>query len=150
MMSSPRAGTPSGQALPAELHLAAGMVGFPQAREFSCQPLGEGLEPFYLLRATDAAGIEFVVVEPGLLYTDYEVEVGAEVGERLGIPSPSEAVVLALVTVREPPTVNLLGPLVCHRRTGEAAQVVQARPYGAAVALPANPPQPLSQAGSPG
>jgi flagellar assembly factor FliW len=43
----------------------------------------------------------------------------------LGLESADDAMVMTIITVGQPPTANLLGPVVVNRRTRVAAQVVQ-------------------------
>jgi flagellar assembly factor FliW len=99
--------------------------------------MAEELAPFCRLRAVAPAGVEFIVVPPGLLFPDYTVEVDEETVERLELRA-DEVAVLSIVTLSDAtaPTANLLGPIVINRRTGAAAQVVlQGSGYEVAVPL---------------
>jgi flagellar assembly factor FliW len=113
--------------LPLVLRLEHGLPGFPEARAFVLEPLGPALAPFARLRCLDQPGLGFTVVPPGLFFPDYRVEVDQDWASRLGLRAPEDAEVLVLVTLRpgQAPTANLLGPLVVHRRSGQAGQVVQ-------------------------
>lgn len=121
---------------------AAGLPGFPAARRFRLEGLGQDMRPFARLRSVDEPSIAFVVVDPGLLYRDYGAEIDGERRAALGISGPEDMATLVMITVPRPPlppTANLLGPLVVNRRTGAAAQVVQHRSgYGVAEPLPAD------------
>ena len=69
----------------------------------------------------------FVVVPPWVFYPDYEFELDSGTAERLNLQQAEDAVVFAVVTLREQAeesTMNLLGPIVVNRFTHEAAQVV--------------------------
>lgn len=129
------------------LHFAAGLPGFPACRVFEVVALPEELQPFALLRSMDSPGVEFVVVPPGCLFSDYDIEVDEDASSRLGLGTAADGVVLVIVALGATVTVNLLGPLVVHRDTGSAAQVVQRRPYGASVPVPVAPPAPVSAEG---
>jgi flagellar assembly factor FliW len=62
-----------------------------------------------------------------VFYPDYEFELDNGTAERLSLQSSEDAVVFAVVTLRDRPedsTLNLLGPIVVNRFTHEAAQVV--------------------------
>lgn len=110
-----------------ELRFDAGLPGFPQARRFVLVRLGDADSPFSVLRSLDDAGLEFVVVPPGLFFPDYEPEIDDEVVNRLELRSPDDALLLVVVTVADQPadsTANLLGPLVVNRQTRAAAQAV--------------------------
>ncbi len=122
------------------IEFEAGLPGFPSARRFRLEDLGEALRPFRRLRSLGEPDISFTVVEPGLLFPDYSVEIDDEHQASLGITSADDVVTLVLITVPRPPlpaTANLLGPIVINRRTGAAAQVVQHRSvYKVAQPLP--------------
>ncbi|MGH9017301.1 MAG: flagellar assembly protein FliW [Acidimicrobiales bacterium] len=107
------------------LDFGAGIPGFPASRHFRVESLSPELEPFCVMRSEEEPGISFVLVEPGPLFPDYTIEIDEQHVERLGLQSADDALVLLIVTVGQPPTANLLGPLVVHRRTHAAAQVVQ-------------------------
>ncbi|MDA8058534.1 MAG: flagellar assembly protein FliW [Actinomycetota bacterium] len=112
---------------PVEVTFATGLPGFDDLHHFVVEPLGPELAPFCRLRCLDRAGVEFIVVPPGLLFPDYSVEVDDDHVARLELTA-DDAVVLTIVTLADEgrvPTANLLGPLVINRRTRAAAQVVQ-------------------------
>ena len=71
--------------------------------------------------------VGFVVVPPWVFYPDYEFELDTGTAERLSLEQAEDAVVFAVVTLRDDPaesTLNLLGPIVVNRFSHEAAQVV--------------------------
>ncbi|HUZ10077.1 MAG TPA: flagellar assembly protein FliW [Acidimicrobiales bacterium] len=106
---------------------ASGLPGFEDLRRFVIEPLGPHLAPFCRLRSLDRPGVEFIVVPPGLLFPDYEVEIDEDAAARLDLAA-DDAVVLTVVTLAQggrTPTANLLGPIVVNRRTRAAAQLVQ-------------------------
>ncbi len=122
------------------IEFEAGLPGFPSARRFRLEGLGEDLRPFRRLRSLGEPEVSFTVVEPGLLFPDYSIEIDDEHQASLGISSVADVITLVLITVPRPPlppTANLLGPIVINRRTGAAAQVVQHRSsYKVAEPLP--------------
>ncbi len=124
---------------PVEIAFPTGLPGFPAATRFVLETMGPTLDPFCRMRCAEPADLCFTVVPPGLLFEDYTVTIDEESAERLGLRSPDDAVVLAIVTLAvapDPPKVNLLGPLVINRSTRSAAQVVQhGSTYGVAVPL---------------
>jgi flagellar assembly factor FliW len=124
-----------------EVTFAAGLPGFDRLRSFVIEPMPGDLAPFCRMRATEPVGVEFIVVPPGLLFPDYEVEVDDETVERLELQG-ADAAVLTIVTISDQgstPTANLLGPIVVNRRNGAAAQVVL-HGSGYDVATPLVPP----------
>src|SRR3954452_1484968 len=110
-----------------EINFPAGMPGFPNAHRFELAPWGPAGSPFMLLSSADDSDVGFVVVPPWVFYPDYEFDLDDATAERLGLAEADDAIVLAVVTLRDRPedaTLNLLGPLVVNRHTHEAAQVV--------------------------
>ena len=64
---------------------------------------------------------------PWVFYPEYDFELDTGTAERLALTAAEDAVVFAVVTLRERPedsTLNLLGPIVVNRHSHEAAQVV--------------------------
>ena len=112
------------------LDFPGGLPGFPGSRQFRLEALAPELEPFCRMRSVGAPDLCFTLVPPGMLVPDYSVEIDEDHVASLGLQSADDAVVLAIVTLPpppQPPTVNLLGPIVVNRTTGVAAQVVQHR-----------------------
>jgi flagellar assembly factor FliW len=110
-----------------EINFPAGLPGFPQAHRFELAPWGPAGSPFMMLSSVDDPEVGFVVVPPWVFYPDYEFELDNGTAERLSLQSSEDAVVFAVVTLRDRPedsTLNLLGPIVVNRFTHEAAQVV--------------------------
>lgn len=123
-----------------EVIFVAGLPGFPAARRFRIENLGPDLAPFGRIRSLDEPNIAFLVVAPGLLFPDYSVEIDEERAAQLDVESSEDVVILVIVTTRpapQPPTANLLGPIVINRVNRAAAQVVQHRSaYGVAEPIP--------------
>jgi len=110
-----------------EIRFAAGLPGFPHVRGFQMKPWGPPGSPYLLLTSIDDFTVSFVVVPPWVFYPDYEFDLDDATAERLGLSDAEQAIVLAVVTLRDRPeeaTLNLLGPIVVNRHTHEAAQVV--------------------------
>ena len=110
-----------------EISFPAGLPGFPNAHRFELAPWGPAGSPFLILTSSDDPDVGFVVVPPWVFYPDYEFELDAGTAERLSLAKAEDAVVFAVVTLRdraEDSTLNLLGPIVVNRFSHEAAQVV--------------------------
>ena len=110
-----------------EITFAAGLPGFPHVHVFQLKPWGPPGSPYLLLTSVDDSDVGFVVVPPWVFYPDYEFDLDDSTAERLGLLEADDAIVLAVVTLRDLPdeaTLNLLGPIVVNRHTYEAAQVV--------------------------
>lgn len=109
--------------------LPQGLIGFPAHTTFELLADPEQF-PFRWLLLRGPETIQFVVIEPGGVIPDYELELFDEDAAFLGITGPQDALILNIVTVgRTLPataTVNLVSPVVVNRRTGLAKQVVLA------------------------
>ena len=109
------------------LHFAAGIPGFPDARQFALVWWGDDDGPFSILTSLDQSGLEFLVVPPHTFFPDYAPEVDDDTAERLGLDTAEDAILMVIVTVGEEPgdaTANLLAPIVVNRHNREAAQIV--------------------------
>lgn len=115
------------EAPPQIIRLPQGLVGFPDHTGFELLYNQEQL-PFRWLRLLGAEPVDFVVIEPGGIIPDYELELFDEDAAFLGITDAADALVLNIVAVSRslPPTatINLVGPVIINRRTGIAKQVV--------------------------
>jgi flagellar assembly factor FliW len=107
------------------LDFGGGIPGFPASPKFKMERLAPELGPFCAMRSVNETDIRFVLVPPGALFPDYTIEIDEQHVARLGLESADDAMVLAIVTLGDPPSANLLGPVVVNRRTRVAAQVVQ-------------------------
>jgi flagellar assembly factor FliW len=120
--------TPSDAPGPA-YRLPQGLIGFPEHTTFELHADPDQL-PFRWLFLHGPETIQFVVIEPGGVIPDYELELFDEDAASLGITGSADALILNIVTVsRTLPataTVNLVSPVVVNRRTGLAKQVVLA------------------------
>ncbi|HZR14038.1 MAG TPA: flagellar assembly protein FliW [Acidimicrobiia bacterium] len=110
-----------------QLHFAAGIPAFPDARRFELRSWGDPDGPFSVMQSLDDADLAFVVTHPGWFFPDFQIDIDDDTADRLGLREPTDALVLVIVTVREraqDATANLLGPIVVNRHTNEAMQVV--------------------------
>ncbi len=111
----------------ATLEVPTGLVGVPEAQQFSLTRWGGEDSPYALLRALDAEDLAFVVVPPSVFFPDYAPVVDDDLVAHLELTDADDAVVLVIVTVGDPverSTANLLGPIVVNRHTHRAAQAV--------------------------
>lgn len=111
------------------LSLPEGLVGFEEYKSFELLSVPDQY-PFLWMRLKGLDTLDFVVIEPGGIIPDYEVELFDEDAALLGLATPEDAIVLNIVTVRHginaSATVNLVGPVVINRRTGRARQCILA------------------------
>ncbi|MDA8295491.1 MAG: flagellar assembly protein FliW [Actinomycetota bacterium] len=114
---------PSGEQF---IALVRPLIGFPNSLTFKLHSMGEAYEPFLAFSSIDEPGLEFIVVRPGLLFSDYVFAIEEGDAAALGLTEPDDVDVFVLVTRRPGavPTVNLMGPLICNRRSQLATQIV--------------------------
>ncbi len=106
------------------LYFPKGLVGLEHWKEFR---LMVDSEPIMLLVPEEDPDRLLPVTMVALLVNGYEIELSDADVETLELRDPSDAVVLAILTVRrDPPTVtaNLLAPLVINRRNLKGLQVI--------------------------
>jgi len=107
-----------------QLHFESGLLGFEANKEFELI-LDEELYPYQWLKGLDADQ-SFLVIPPSLAVGNYGVEVADDDVVLLDLKNPSDAGILCIATYHpnEAVTINLKGPIVYHKKTGHARQVV--------------------------
>lgn len=106
------------------IHFKRGLLGFSSFNRFALlQPDEAGV--FFWLQSVDSPELAFVVTDPVSWVPDYRASLKLEQTAELNLESVADAQVLVIVNKYEDQlTVNLQGPLVIHRDSREAAQVV--------------------------
>lgn len=119
------------------LTFSEGLLGFETLRAAGLEPVGDAA-PFAWLKFDGDLAQAFLVVAPVYVTASYRFELGTSDCRILNLSRPTDAGVLNIVTLRRDGslTVNLKGPIVYNKATGEARQVV---PINAAE-LPVNFP----------
>ncbi|HUB87794.1 MAG TPA: flagellar assembly protein FliW [Verrucomicrobiae bacterium] len=119
------------------VQMPAGLLGFEQMKDYLliAKP---GEAPFRWLQVKDNPSLAFVVIEPFYFLPDYQPDLPQADVDFLGLTSPDDAAVYAIVTVGGPnrATANLKGPIVVNRHTGLAKQVVIANAVNYSVQHP--------------
>jgi flagellar assembly factor FliW len=83
--------------------------------------------PLYELRSLEQADVRFMVALPEAFFSGYEIELGDQECEDLGLTDAADALVLVMLTVGRDAagtSANLLAPIVINARTRVAAQVI--------------------------
>jgi flagellar assembly factor FliW len=102
------------------------ILGFQDLNEFVLTVVEEKGPYAYLQSVTDER-VGFLVASPFAFYKDYAFEIEESDKEQLGLESPDDAAVVALITIQEPfirSTLNLLAPLVINVKTNQGKQIV--------------------------
>ncbi len=140
-------GTPAPPPAPGDrlLEFVRPVIGWEESTRYALRSLGEQYRPYVALVSLDQPGLQFVVVPPGALFDDYVIEIPDADRALLDLGSSRDALVLVIVRRQgvPVPVVNLMGPIVVHRGTARAAQVIlDGAGYGAAVPIDAGTARP--------
>ena len=109
--------------------LIEGLFGFELLRDYILFSADE--PPFYWLQSLNDAQIAFILINPFLFRHDYEVYIDDEVCCELGLSSPEQVLIFAIVTISADGTaitMNLQGPLIINSITRFGKQVVLTDP----------------------
>lgn len=100
------------------------LLGFSEYKRFALlQPSDESA--FYWLQSVESPELAFVVTDPTLFVTGYEIPIRKDQLDSLGLESIEDAQVLVIVNkYGDSLTGNLQGPLVLNTLTGMAEQLV--------------------------
>jgi flagellar assembly factor FliW len=105
----------------------AGLLGFEQFKDYVL--LDARQKPFFYLQSLDVTELAFILIDPFLFRSDYSVDVGDEELGEIGVRSPDEVLVFAIVTVPGdggPATANLMGPVIINKTNRRGMQAVLA------------------------
>lgn len=109
--------------------LDQGFYGFGQFRSFAL--IDASQKPFIWVQSLDKSDLAFLAIDPFLFKPDYEIDVDDALLSPLGIESPSDVLVFALITIPAdggPITANLSGPLIVNKKNNRAMQAILADP----------------------
>jgi flagellar assembly factor FliW len=108
-----------------DVHLPFGLLGFENNKLYEL--LADPQEaPFLWLQMREDPKASFLVVNPFLVFPEYQPDLSEEDVAFLGLRTPEEAAVFNIVTLRGGggATMNLKGPIVVNRRTLVAKQCI--------------------------
>jgi flagellar assembly factor FliW len=114
------------------LTFPSGLIGFHQHARFALLEDEKKLG-YQWLQSLDDGNFAFVVVEPGLFKTDYQVEIQDDTLEELEFTDGDEIIILAIVRI--PPgrsheaTMNLRGPIVMNVTKRRGKQIILNESY---------------------
>lgn len=94
-----------------------GLFGFETVKDYVL--LDAEKQPFYWLQSVESEQIAFIIINPFIFRSDYELDIDDELLGDIGIDSPEKALIFSIVTLPEngPMTANLQGPLIINRDT---------------------------------
>lgn len=103
-----------------------GVPGFERCKQFGLVSVEEEA-PFLRLLSIDEPAVGFVILNPMLIWEDYNPQIGHEDLEGLEIESADDLEIHCIVTlseVAEKVTANLKGPIAINTRTMKARQMI--------------------------
>ncbi|MDR0411462.1 MAG: flagellar assembly protein FliW [Treponema sp.] len=105
-----------------------GLYGFEDMKDFVL--IDAEREPFFYLQSVTDKDIAFILIDPFLSCSDYEVDIDNGELVAIGIHDPEDALVFAVVTIRPNSnmTVNLQGPLIIGRKSKLGRQAILSDP----------------------
>ncbi len=106
--------------------MRSGILGFEHLTRYVILVQNEKV-PLRWFQSLDDPAVAFIVVDPLLVRPEYQPEVDDGDSESLGITTPEEVAVLAVVTIRPRPfsmSVNLRAPIVVNVAKRTASQIV--------------------------
>uniref|UniRef100_UPI0028E4AD65 flagellar assembly protein FliW n=1 Tax=Treponema lecithinolyticum TaxID=53418 RepID=UPI0028E4AD65 len=99
------------------LHFSHGLYGFEDYTEFVL--LESEYKPFMWLQSVKEKALAFLVVDPFLFFTDYEIDVDDQSVRDIGVKSPADVCIIVIITLAKEKklslTANLQGPLVINK-----------------------------------
>ena len=108
------------------LHFEQGMIGFPEHHEYVLLKQRPD-SVFMWLHSTTDPNLAFPVVLPWAFHWEYEVKLGDEDLEAIGVTNASQISIMCVVNVGQDVrkgTINLFSPIVINNDEREARQVI--------------------------
>jgi len=108
------------------LTFPTGLPGFERCRRYGLVALEEEA-PFLRLLSMDNPSVGFVLLNPLLVWADYDPQIGKEDLEALEITSSEELAIYCILTLSPLPqrvTANLKGPILINTRIQQARQMI--------------------------
>ena len=104
-----------------------GILGFEDIHDYVLLDTPEDTNPFYWLQAEKIPEIAFVIIDPRIIMSDYQLDVDPEDFKDLMIEKETEILMFSIVTIYDNPedmTLNLLGPIIINKSNHYAKQVI--------------------------
>lgn len=102
-----------------------GLFGFEDFKKYAV--MDSEYEPFIWLQSVDEPSLAFFIIDPFMIFSDYEADIDDASLEKISVKAAEDIVVMAIVTVPSGGgeiTANLQGPVVINKRNNLAAQVI--------------------------
>ena len=102
-----------------------GLFGFETITEYKLTE--SELPPFFFFFSAQEKSLAFLVVDPFIIFPDYELDIDDESLKTIDITSPSDVIVLTILTIPrdgKDVTVNLQGPVIINKKNNKGMQVI--------------------------
>lgn len=109
------------------LDFEEGILGFEDIHKFGIINSEDPESPFKWIQAIENPELAFALVDPFAIKKDYDFEIKDENASSLGIASPSQVAVFAIVVIPEDTkkiSMNLKAPIIVNTDNKKAAQVI--------------------------
>ena len=103
-----------------------GIPGFQDEKEFTII-LSDEESPLHWLQSLTTPDLSFIILNPFVVYDDYEFTISDATIQKLDIKDDEQVVVYTIVSVPEDMdkiTTNLLGPIIINQENMKAKQVI--------------------------
>ncbi|MBQ4496375.1 MAG: flagellar assembly protein FliW [Spirochaetaceae bacterium] len=107
----------------------SGLFGFEEYTSFAMYEAEQ--KPFLWFQSLQDKNLSFLLIDPFAFCSDYELDIDDESLKSIGIESPSDVIVMSIVTVPcdgSPITANLQGPLIFNKKNNKCIQVISCDP----------------------
>lgn len=108
------------------LEFPHGLPGFERFKQYGLIEIEEEA-PFLRLLSLDEPRLGFVILNPVLIWPDYNPDIGREDLEGLGIEKAEQLAIYCIITLSDIPqnvTANLRGPICINTETMKAKQMI--------------------------
>lgn len=112
-----------------KLVIEQGLFGFENITEYKITE--SELPPFLWLQSAQEKSLAFLVVDPFIIFQDYELDIDDESLHSIDITSPSDVIVLTILTIPrdgKEVTANLQGPVILNKKNNKGMQVILTDP----------------------
>lgn len=103
----------------------SGLYGFEDYHRYAI--IEAEYKPFFWLQSLDESSLAFLIVDPFLIASGYEIDIDDKTLCEIGIDSPADVILFSIITVPadgSAVTANLQGPIVVNRKNNMALQVI--------------------------
>lgn len=108
-----------------KITLPQGLFGFENMHNFvllDCE-----YKPFYWMQSLDNKDLAFLIVDPFLFFSDYEIDADDKTLSSIDLTNPEDVKIMCIVTVpadNSGVTANLQGPLIINKANNKCMQII--------------------------